>query len=59
MNKRPFIGVTFRCCNVYSRLYLNSEGTAYEGICPKCYRKKVVIEVVEKGGSDSKFFVAE
>jgi hypothetical protein len=59
MKKRPFIGVTFRCCNVYSRIYLNNDGTAYEGICPKCYRKKVVIEVVEKGGSDSKFYVAE
>jgi len=59
MKKRPFIGVTFKCCNVYSRIYLNEDGTAYTGICPRCYRKRVVVNVVEKGGTKERFFEAE
>lgn len=57
--KRPFVGVTFKCCNVYSRIYLNREGTAYEGVCPRCYRKKVVVEIVKEGGTKERFFEAE
>jgi len=59
MEKKPFIGITFKCCNVYARVYLNKDGTAYEGICPRCYRKKVVVTIVEKGGVDTRFFEAE
>ena len=57
--KRPFVGVTFKCCNVYSRIYLNRDGTAFEGVCPRCYRKKVVVEVVERGGTKERFFETE
>ncbi len=56
MKKKSFIGVTFKCCNIYSRIYLNKEGTAYEGICPRCYKKRVVVHVVEKGGITERFF---
>ena len=59
MKKKTFISVTFKCCNVYSRVYINKDGTAYEGICPRCYRKKVVVNVVEKGGTKARFFEAE
>ena len=59
MNKKPFVGVTFKCCNIYSRVYINKDGTAYEGICPHCYRKKVVLHIVEKGGIKARFFEAE
>ena len=59
MEKKPFIGVLFKCCNVYARAYLNREGTAFEGICPRCYRKKVVVEIIEKGGTKERFFEAE
>ncbi len=59
MEKREFIGVVFTCCNVYSRIYLNGGKTAYEGRCPRCYRKKVVVEVVQRGGSESRFFEAD
>ena len=59
MRKKDFIGVTFKCCNVYSRIYLNKQGTAYEGTCPRCYKKRVVVKIVENGGTESRFFEAE
>jgi len=59
MPKKDFIGVTFKCCNVYSRIYLNKEGTAFEGVCPRCYKKRVVVKIVEHGGTESRFFEAE
>lgn len=34
--KRDFVGMLFRCCGVYARLYLRSDGQAYAGRCPKC-----------------------
>ena len=39
MEKREFIGIVFKCCKVYSRVYLNKEKTAYVGVCPRCYNK--------------------
>jgi hypothetical protein len=35
---RKFIGVKFNCCGIYVRVYINKEGTGYEGRCPKCFR---------------------
>ncbi len=59
MEKRPYIGIVFKCCNVYSRIYLNRTGTAYEGVCPRCYRKRVVMRVVREGGSKDRFYEAD
>ena len=56
---RPFIGVTFTCCNVYVRIYRNREGTAYESVCPRCYRKRIHIPIVARGGATDRFFKAE
>ena len=53
---RPFIGVRFRCCCVYDRLYLKADGAAYEGRCPRCLRP--VRAVVGPGGTDERFFEA-
>jgi len=53
---RKFVGVKFNCCNVYVRIYVNKEGTAYEGRCPKCYRN--VKFQIGSGGTDHRFFEA-
>ncbi len=54
--KRPFIGMHFKCCNVYSRVYINRKGTAFTGWCPKCARK---VEVrISPDGTDERFFEA-
>jgi len=57
MKPRPYIGMLFKCCHVYSRIYLNRAGTAFQGFCPKCGAKVTVRAA--KGGSKSRFWVAE
>jgi len=54
--KKRFLGVRFASCNCYGRLYLNDEGAAYVGRCPKCYTPFSVR--VGTGGTDSRMFVA-
>lgn len=52
--KREFIGVTFSCCNIYSRIYLNKTKDAFVGWCPKCTAKMEVF--ISPVGSDARFF---
>jgi len=55
--KRPFLGMYFKCCHVYSRIYLNRAGTAFVGWCPRCAAR---VEVrVSPTGSKERFFTAD
>jgi len=45
---RQFVGIIFDCCRKYGRLYVNDDGTAFEGHCPRCYRK-VRVPIAEDG----------
>ena len=54
---RPFIGVHFKCCNVYARIYLNAGGGAFVGWCPKCATKTTVN--VSPTGSATRFFTVK
>lgn len=54
--RRPYLGIIFKCCNVYSRIYLNKDKTAFVGRCPRC-GKNTKIKVSKDGVSD-RFFVA-
>jgi hypothetical protein len=54
--ERRFVGVHFTCCDVYSRVYVNRDATAYEGNCPRCAKR--VRLAIGPGGTDSRFFTA-
>lgn len=53
---RRFVGICFECCSVYTRVYINREGTAYEGRCPRCAHP--VRLVIGPNGTDARFFAA-
>ena len=56
-NDKEFIGVHFKCCKTYSRVYINKNRTAFVGWCPRC-AKKVEFKV-SPAGSEDRFFEAE
>jgi ribosomal protein S27E len=51
-----FLGVQCECCDVYSRVYLNREQTAYVGRCPRCGKR--VEFLIGPEGTSSRFFRA-
>lgn len=53
---KRFVGIHFTCCDVYHRLYVNRDHTAYAGHCPKCAR--AVRLQIGPGGTDARIFRA-
>lgn len=51
---RPFLGVHFHCCQVYARIFIAADGTAYRGSCPRC--GKPVSFRIGEGGTSHRFF---
>lgn len=51
---KPFLGVMFRCCRVYGRIYKNAVGDAYEGRCPRCLHP-IRVGIDPRGGVDARF----
>ena len=53
---KKFLGIMFECCNIYRRIYINKDGNAYEGRCPKCFSEIKII--IGPGGSEKRIFRA-
>lgn len=53
---RRYLGVQFTKCRAYGRLYLNDDGTAYLGRCPRCGAPVRV--PIGAQGTAQRFFVA-
>lgn len=56
-SKKNYLGILFKCCNTYGRIYKNKDGTAYTGRCPKCMRTLKI--PVGDGGTNRRFFNAQ
>lgn len=51
-----WLGVWFRCCHVYARLYRDAAGSRYTGRCPRC--GAAVSARIGPGGTPQRFFEA-
>jgi len=56
-NQRPFLGIHFKCCKTYGRIYRNRDRYVYEGRCPKC--RGVLTVPIGPEGTDSRFLSAQ
>lgn len=53
--ERTYLGILFKCCQVYGRIYRTRAGDAYAGHCPRC-AQPVRVRIDPDGGVDSRFF---
>ncbi len=54
---RPWLGVLFKCCHVYGRMYRDADGVRYTGRCPRCTAE--VSARVGPGGTSQRIFFTE
>jgi len=54
---RPYVGVYFECCSVYTRVYRRPNQPEYICRCPRCLRTARIR--VGPEGTDARFFRAE
>ena len=54
---RPWVGIHFDCCGVYTRVYRDRDQSFYSGCCPRCGRK--VRLTVGADGTSARFFTAK
>ncbi|MBN2446179.1 MAG: hypothetical protein JXO22_05620 [Phycisphaerae bacterium] len=57
VERRPHLGILFRCCGVYTRAYRRPDQSFYVVRCPKCLRTTRV--QVGSGGTNQRIFVAD
>ncbi|MAI33187.1 MAG: hypothetical protein CMM07_16135 [Rhodopirellula sp.] len=55
--KAPFLGIHFKCCKTYGRIYRSPLRLVYEGHCPKC--RGLLTVPIGPGGVDSRFLSAQ
>ena len=55
-SRKPFLGIHFKCCSTYGRIYRSAERPVYEGRCPKC--RGLLTVPIGPGGVDSRFLTA-
>lgn len=54
--RRPHLGIHFKCCNVYGYIYKNKDGLAYAGRCPRC-GKPLRVKISQDGsGTGQRIF---
>ena len=53
---RKWLGVMYKCCGVYGRMYQDEAGARYSGRCPRCLAE--VSAKVGEGGTSRRFFEA-
>ncbi len=53
---KKWLGIFFRCCHSYGRLYRNDAHRCYEGACPRCHAPLRV--AIGEGGTTRRFFEA-
>lgn len=53
---RRWLGVWFRCCHSYGRIYREPTGSRYRGACPRCGAE--VFARIGPGGTNRRFFEA-
>lgn len=55
-SRRAWLGIYFKCCRVYGRIYKNRACTEYVGQCPRC--RSEVRALIGAGGTNKRFFEA-